>query len=96
MSTYLVAFTVSDFSETETLTFESSYPVTSNRNITTYGRKEFIEDGEGQLSIEAAKEAIIQLEKYLGTGYAFEKIDQVGVPDFSAGAMENWGLISYR
>lgn len=96
MPTYLVAFTISDFSRTKTVTFESDYPVHTVVDIVTHGRKAMIDNNEGQLSVDAAKEAVISLGNYTQRGYAFEKIDMVGIPDFGAGAMENWGLITYR
>jgi puromycin-sensitive aminopeptidase len=45
---------------------------------------------------EVALAALPRLEDYFGTPYAFGKLDQLGVPDFEAGAMENAGLITYR
>lgn len=35
-------------------------------------------------------------EKYYGIPFPLQKQDMVALPDFSAGAMENWGLITYR
>ncbi len=35
-------------------------------------------------------------EKYYGFGYPFGKLDLAALPDFSAGAMENAGLVTYR
>lgn len=37
-------------------------------------------------------------ESYFGIDYPIAKQDQFGIPplDYAAGAMENWGLITYR
>jgi puromycin-sensitive aminopeptidase len=45
---------------------------------------------------EVAQEVLPRLEDYFGMPYAFGKLDQLGVPDFEAGAMENAGLVTYR
>jgi puromycin-sensitive aminopeptidase len=45
---------------------------------------------------EVAVEVLPRLEDYFGVPYAFGKLDQVGLPEFEAGAMENAGLVTYR
>ncbi|HEY1908506.1 MAG TPA: M1 family metallopeptidase [Myxococcaceae bacterium] len=45
---------------------------------------------------KAALAVLPMLQDYFGLPYAFGKLDQVGIPDFEAGAMENAGLITYR
>jgi len=50
----------------------------------------------GAFGQEVALAALPLLEDYFGLPYAFGKLDQLGVPEFEAGAMENAGLITYR
>ena len=45
---------------------------------------------------ETAAAVLPRLEDYFGLPYPFGKLDQIGVPDFEAGAMENAGAITFR
>ncbi|CAH1134417.1 unnamed protein product [Ceutorhynchus assimilis] len=90
MPTYLVAFIISDFTCTSGNDIEGTLPYqVCSRNETS--------DTRG-LAVEVAPLSIDHLNTYLGLNYSenMEKLDQVAIPDFSAGAMENWGLITYR
>jgi aminopeptidase N len=47
-------------------------------------------------ALEVATRTIDFFNDYFGTPYPLPKSDHVALPDFGAGAMENWGLITYR
>lgn len=49
-----------------------------------------------EFGLDVAVKAIEFYEQYYDTPYPLAKCDHVAIPDFSAGAMENWGLITYR
>jgi alanyl aminopeptidase len=54
--------------------------------------------GQAALTAEAAKVTapiLSALEKYFGRAYPYEKLDQIAVPEFWPGAMENAGLVTY-
>lgn len=84
MSTYLVAFIVSDF---EMLKSES-------RNFSVWARKEAI--NQSHYSLDIGPKILEYYEDYFKIKFPLPKMDMVALPDFSAGAMENWGLITYR
>lgn len=47
-------------------------------------------------ALDIATRSIDFYEEYFGTEYPLPKSDHVALPDFTSGAMENWGLITYR
>ena len=47
-------------------------------------------------ALDAAVRLIEFYRDYFGVPYPLTKCDHVALPDFSSGAMENWGLITYR
>lgn len=87
MSTYLLAFIVGKLKVMETNAFR--VPV---RVFATPDRD--IEDG--RFSLELAARTLDFYEKKFDSAFPLPKMDMVAIPDFSAGAMENWGLVTYR
>lgn len=87
MSTYLVAFIVGELNFIETKSFR--VPV---RVYAPPGQD--IE--HGRFSLDLAAKTLAFYEKVFGIDFPLPKMDQVAIPDFAAGAMENWGLVTYR
>ncbi|KAJ2902484.1 Alanine/arginine aminopeptidase [Zalerion maritima] len=92
MSTYLLAWAVGDFEYVEAFT-EKQYdgkklPV---RVYTTRGLKE-----QGRWALEHAPKIIDYFSNIFGIDYPLPKSDLLAVHEFTHGAMENWGLVTYR
>ncbi|XP_074661085.1 glutamyl aminopeptidase-like isoform X2 [Tubulanus polymorphus] len=87
MSTYLVAFVVCDYAHLTTTT-------KSNVKVSVYTPPHLIE--QGRFALEAAAKVLDHYDEYFGIKYPLPKQDLIAIPDFAAGAMENWGLITYR
>uniref|UniRef100_A0A7N8XZC6 Aminopeptidase n=1 Tax=Mastacembelus armatus TaxID=205130 RepID=A0A7N8XZC6_9TELE len=85
MSTYLLAFVVCDF------TYIGTQP-----GVRIWARRKAIEEGQGNYALEKTGPILKFFENYYNSSYPLKKSDQIAIPDFSAGAMENWGLITYR
>ena len=49
-----------------------------------------------QYALDHTGALLLELERYFGLPYPYEKLDIIAVPDFSAGAMENAGAITFR
>ena len=47
-------------------------------------------------ALELSKDVYAYFTDYFGIPEVVKKADHVAIPDFSAGAMENWGLVLYR
>lgn len=88
MQTYLVAFLVSDF------TYIENNDETLRHRV--YAKRQSIDAGDAVYALENGELVLRKMEQHFGVNYSYSKMDQVAVPDFAAGAMENWGLVTYR
>lgn len=88
MSTYLLAFVVGELHSKETKT-------KSGVLVRTWAT--FAQPAESlEFALQHAAATIDFFDNYFGVPYPLPKSDNVALPDFSSGAMENWGLITYR
>jgi aminopeptidase N len=86
MSSYLAALVVGNFEYVE-----GSVDGIPIRVYSTPGKKEM-----GKFALDVAEQNVGYYDKYFGIKYPYGKLDLVGLPDFSAGAMENIGCITFR
>ena len=88
MSTYLVAFIVGQFDFVEKMTSDGKIKV---RVYTPVGKKD-----QGEFGLDVAARALMFYTEYFNVSYPLPKMDLIALADFGAGAMENWGLVTYR
>ncbi len=86
VSTYLIYLGVGEFEY-----LNGKIGKVQIRVVTTKGNK-----SKGKFSLELGKKLLSSYEKYFGIKYPLPKLDLIAVPDFAAGAMENWGAITFR
>ncbi|KAM3836116.1 aminopeptidase Ey-like, partial [Diretmus argenteus] len=89
MSTYLLAFVVCDFGFV-------SRAAGADVLIRIWARRKAIAEGQADYALAITGNMLRFFEHYYNSSYPLKKSDNIALPDFSAGAMENWGLITYR
>ncbi|HEX4919273.1 MAG TPA: M1 family aminopeptidase, partial [Candidatus Bathyarchaeia archaeon] len=86
MSTYLLYLGVGKFEEVKEKHGRVEYSVATVPGKTS-GSK---------FPLEVGRDSVLFFEKYFGINYVLPKLHLIGVPEFAAGAMENWGAITFR
>lgn len=89
MSTYLLAYIVSEFT-----CVEKTAP--NGVLIRIWARPSATRENQGLYALNVTGPILSFFAQHYNTSYPLEKSDQIGLPDFNAGAMENWGLVTYR
>lgn len=88
MSTYLLAWVIGKFQKVETVNKHGVKVATYAALNQNPRALDFAND--------IAARALDYYDEKFGIPYPLAKLDQVALPDFEAGAMENWGLVTYR
>jgi len=88
MSTYLVAYMVSDFAyiKADSGDNEVEFRIIARKDAAN----------QTELANNLGPKVLKYYEDYFDEKFPLSKQDMVAIPDFSAGAMENWGLVTYR
>lgn len=98
MSTYLVACLVSEFdfrqARSVVRTTNGNPAMQNVTEVRIWARPEAID--QANLAVQVTPDMLEFLEDYFQITFPLPKVDLVGLPDFASGAMENWGLITYR
>ena len=89
MSSYLLALVIGE------LTFVEGAVAGSGTPVQVYAPASQPPE-HGQAALEAGTKVLAYYEQFFGSAFPLPKIDMVAIPDFAAGAMENWGLVTYR
>lgn len=87
MSPYLLANIVGEFDTIQATDRNGK----QHRVITTPGKGE-----QGRMALEVSQEVLPFYEDWTGIPFPLPKQDNIAVPQFDAGAMENWGAITFR
>ncbi|KAJ8480322.1 hypothetical protein OPV22_024049 [Ensete ventricosum] len=87
MSTYLVALVIGLFDYVEASTSDGI----KVRVYCQVGKS-----SQGKFALDVAVKTLDLYKKYFAVPYSLPKLDMVAIPDFAAGAMENYGLVTYR
>eukprot|EP00040_Diaphanoeca_grandis_P006211 m.36419 g.36419 ORF g.36419 m.36419 type:complete len:873 (-) comp17353_c0_seq3:305-2923(-) len=87
MSTYLVAFCVGEFEYIQKTTKQG----VDVKVYTPHGLKH-----EGEFALSVAVATLDYFSEFFAQPYPLPKLDMIAIADFAAGAMENWGLVTYR
>ena len=87
MSTYLLAFIVGELQVYESNEFRIP--------VRVYSPPDQVAE-HGKFAAELGAKTLAFYEKEFASEFPLPKMDMVAIPDFAAGAMENWGLVTYR
>lgn len=90
MSTYLLAFFVGEAEYLETYVSLKTRKV----RVRVYCMPGSLDDCK--FALELGSKTLKYFSEFFNIDYPLDKLDMIGIPDFSAGAMENWGLITFR
>lgn len=86
MSTYLLYMSVGDFEF-----IEQKLRDIVIRVVAVKGKVK-----QGKFALDLTRKFLDYFEKYSKVNYPLPKLDMIAIPDFAAGAMENWGAITFR
>jgi puromycin-sensitive aminopeptidase len=87
MSTYLLAWAIGEFDYVSAVTKNG----VAIRVIAAPGRAE-----QCRFALNCGVRCLDFYDEFFQVPYPLPKLDMIAIPEFAMGAMENWGLVTYR